>query len=59
MLKKIKRILTPVLLVLGIFAFLAGTDIYHGTEPNLSTEWSIFSSFFYLAYLYIVIDLFD
>lgn len=48
-----------VLLFLGFFAFLAGTDIYHGTEPDLSTEWAIFSWFYYLSYLYIIINVIE
>jgi|GEM_PF-3394521 len=55
--KKIRFVFSFILLGLGIFAFLAGTDIYHGTEPDLSTEWLIFSSFFYLSLLYILINL--
>lgn len=47
------------LLGLGIFAYLAGTDIYHGTELDLSMEWTIFCLYFYLSYLFIVISVVD
>lgn len=57
--QNLRLILTFILLIFGILAYLAGTDIYHGTEPNLSVEWNIFSTFFYLAYLYIIINVID
>lgn len=57
--KNLRLILTFILLIFGILAYLAGTDIYHGAEPDLSVEWNIFSTFFYLAYLYIIINVID
>jgi hypothetical protein len=57
--KTIRFVISFILLGFGFFAFLAGTDIYHGTEPDLSSEWFILSSFFYLSYLFVIINVVD
>jgi len=57
--KTFRLILSPILLIWGVFAFLAGTDIYHDIEPDLSNEWFIFSTFFYLSYLFVVINVIE
>ncbi|MFA5925801.1 MAG: hypothetical protein WC831_02610 [Parcubacteria group bacterium] len=50
--KLFRFVFSLVLLGWGVLAFLAGTDIYHATDPNLSVEWLVFSSYFYLSLLY-------
>ena len=61
--KKITRFLrvflTIVLIPGSVFAFLAGNDIYHGTEPDLTLEWTVFSTFFYLCCFYFLVNLAD
>ncbi|MEE4177887.1 MAG: hypothetical protein V2I46_10290 [Bacteroides sp.] len=54
------RVFLTILLIPGaFFAFLAGTDIFHGIEPDLTLEWTIFSSFFYLCCFFFLVNLAD
>ncbi len=57
--KLVRWIFTLGLLPLGLLAFLAETDIYHGVEPDLSAEWMIFGWFFYLSLAYVVVNLIE
>jgi len=59
LIKSVRLALTFILLILSVFAFAAGTDIYHNLEPDLSQEWLIFNLFFYLCCFYIVVNLVD
>ena len=34
-------VLCVLVIIMGVFSFLALSDIYHGTEPDLTAEWWI------------------
>jgi hypothetical protein len=54
-----RLILTLILVIGGFLAFCAGLDIWHGCEPDVSSEWAIMYVYFYLCYFYFVLNVVD
>jgi hypothetical protein len=58
---KTLKILTSVLGIVTLiglfFSYLALTDIYHNTEPNLDTEWNIVKATLLITLLFIITSL--
>lgn len=57
--KTLRFILALILTIYSIPTLLSGLDIYHGTEPDLSTEWIIVCIFFVLSLVFFVTNLLE
>lgn len=54
-----RGILTIILIFGCLFAFLAGTDIWHGNENDFSSEWTIMFIYYKCFYIYLLINIID
>ena len=55
--KTIRFSLALILVIYSVPTFLAGLDIYRGTEPDLSTEWLVICTFFVLSLVCFIANL--
>lgn len=56
--KILRLALTIILIPLSILTFMALTDIRRNAEPDLSSEWFVTGTFFYITILYISVNLY-
>lgn len=50
---------TLVLMGWGLLAFCAATDIWHGSEPDYTMEWTIMYAYFVLYCFYLFVNVID
>ena len=57
--KKIRSVLTIILLFYFVPTILSTLDILKGSEPDLSSEWIIVSIYLVLSLVYSIVNLMD
>lgn len=57
--KKIRFVLTIILLIYIVPAILSTLDILKGSEPDLSSEWIIVSIYLVLSFVYSIVNLIE
>ena len=51
--------LAIILIIYSVPALLSGLDIYHGNEPDLSSEWIIMCVFFVMCIVLVLLNILE